>query len=74
MVPGEEEDPANAINGSRRLAYLPSLSTTYSIWYKRHWMKITRIQTQTGYYGKTEDTLQIRFVSAGRSGVGFLFI
>jgi chaperone BCS1 len=61
MVPGEEEDSSSVITGSRKLAYLPSVSSTYSIWYKRRWMTVTRVQSQTGYYGRREETLQIRY-------------
>jgi chaperone BCS1 len=61
MVPGEEDDANSLLNGSRKLAYLPSLSTTQSIWYKRRWMSITRGQAESGYYGRKEDTLEIRY-------------
>jgi mitochondrial chaperone BCS1 len=60
MIPGEDDDPAATAKGARKLAYLPSVSTTYSIWYKNRWMSINRTLSQTGYYGKTEETLQIR--------------
>lgn len=61
MVPGEEDDVNSLLNGSRKLAYLPSLSTTQSMWYKRRWMTITRGQQDSGYYGRKEDTLEIRY-------------
>lgn len=65
MIPGDEDDASAVLNGSstKRLAYLPSTSSTYSIWYKRRWMTVTRVIKQGGYYGRTEETLQIRFVS-----------
>ncbi|KAJ6581642.1 P-loop containing nucleoside triphosphate hydrolase protein [Mycena capillaripes] len=59
MVPGEEDDNNLSLLGSRKLAYLPSPSLTYSMWYHRRYMSITRVQRQTGYYGQKEETLQI---------------
>ncbi|KIM90394.1 hypothetical protein PILCRDRAFT_181783 [Piloderma croceum F 1598] len=59
-VPGEEDDVARS---SRKLAYLPSVSATYSIWYKKRWMQISRTQGQTGWYGRSEDTLQISIMT-----------
>lgn len=62
MVPGEEDDNNLSLLASRKLAYLPSASLTYSMWYHRRYMSITRVQSQTGYYGQKEETLQIRYV------------
>ncbi|KAJ7654493.1 P-loop containing nucleoside triphosphate hydrolase protein [Mycena polygramma] len=59
MVPGEEDDKELSLLDSRKLAYLPSASLTYSMWYHRRYMSVTRIQAQTGYYGQKEETLQI---------------
>ncbi|KAJ7504274.1 P-loop containing nucleoside triphosphate hydrolase protein [Mycena galericulata] len=59
MVPGEEEDNNLSLLASRKLAYLPSASLSYSLWYHRRYMSITRVQAQTGYYGQKEETLQI---------------
>ncbi|KAJ7917521.1 BCS1 N terminal-domain-containing protein [Mycena leptocephala] len=59
MVPGEEDDNNLSLLASRKLAYLPSASLTYSMWYHRRYMSITRVQSQTGYYGQKEETLQI---------------
>lgn len=55
-------DDASELKGSRRLCYLPSLSETYTIWHKGHYMNVTRSQTQSGYY-RTKEVLQIRFVT-----------
>ncbi|KAF9006168.1 P-loop containing nucleoside triphosphate hydrolase protein [Cyathus striatus] len=66
VVPGEEEDPNSAMNGvgSRKIAYLPSVSSTYSLWYKHRWMRVTRTITQnTGYYGRSEEGLHICILS-----------
>lgn len=57
------DDESALFKSSRKLAYLPSLSRTYSLWYKRRWITITRTQQQTGWYGNKERTLSI--VSCG---------
>ena len=61
MVPGEEEDASSLVNKNRKIAYLPSVSTTQYIWYKGRWMSITRDQEENTYYGRKADTLQIRY-------------
>ncbi|KAI0923399.1 hypothetical protein AcV5_008961 [Taiwanofungus camphoratus] len=43
---------------SRRTTYLPSLSATHSIWYKHHYMVVSRNQIPCGYY-RMKETLQI---------------
>jgi chaperone BCS1 len=60
LVPGEDVGPNH--NGSRPLGYLPTVSTSYTMWYNWHLMCIQRVQSQTGYYGGTEETLQLRYV------------
>ncbi|KAJ7105454.1 P-loop containing nucleoside triphosphate hydrolase protein [Mycena crocata] len=62
MVPGEESDNVSLL-ASRKLAYLPSASLTYSMWYRRRYMSITRVQAQSGYYGQKEETLQISILT-----------
>ncbi|KAJ7319082.1 P-loop containing nucleoside triphosphate hydrolase protein [Mycena albidolilacea] len=52
---------------SRKLAFLPSLSTTYNLWYKRRWMTITRSQNQTGWYGSKEQTLYVSIMTRDHS-------
>lgn len=59
----DEDEASERFKSSRRLAYLPSLSTTYTLWYKRRRITITRVQSQTGYYGSKEQTLYVRCVS-----------
>ncbi|KAJ7066503.1 P-loop containing nucleoside triphosphate hydrolase protein [Mycena amicta] len=61
IVPGEEDDLS--LLSSRKLAYLPSATLTYSLWYHRRYMTVTRVQTQTGYYGQKEETLQISILT-----------
>ncbi|KAF7370500.1 Mitochondrial chaperone BCS1 [Mycena sanguinolenta] len=62
-VPGEEEDNIMSMRNSRKLAYLPSASTTYSMWYHRRYVTISRVQAQTGWYGQKEETLQISILT-----------
>ncbi|KAJ6551421.1 P-loop containing nucleoside triphosphate hydrolase protein [Mycena capillaripes] len=61
MLDGEDE--SERFKSSRKLAYLPSLSATYSLWYKRRWMTINRVQSQTGWYGSKEQTLYISIMT-----------
>ncbi|KAJ7182706.1 P-loop containing nucleoside triphosphate hydrolase protein [Mycena crocata] len=58
-----EDDASERFKSSRKLAYLPSLSTTYNLWYKRRWMTITRVQSQTGWYGSKENTLFVSIMT-----------
>ncbi|KAF8066757.1 P-loop containing nucleoside triphosphate hydrolase protein [Lyophyllum atratum] len=59
---GEEESANEFFKSSRKISYLPSVSMTYSLWYKRRWMTITRIQ-QNGVYGDKENTLYINILT-----------
>ncbi|KAJ7489380.1 P-loop containing nucleoside triphosphate hydrolase protein [Mycena latifolia] len=56
-----DEEPL--AKSSRKLAYLPALSTTYNLWYRRRWMTITRVQNQTGWYGSKEQTLFVSIMT-----------
>ncbi|KAF8066756.1 hypothetical protein FPV67DRAFT_1768131 [Lyophyllum atratum] len=61
---GGEEGRANEFyKSSRKISYLPSVSMTYSLWYNRRWMTITRIQEQSGMYGDKEYTLHINILT-----------
>ncbi|KAF7985177.1 hypothetical protein HWV62_7770 [Athelia sp. TMB] len=62
IVPGEDSSAITS-QSSRKLAYLPSLSTTYSIWHKSRWIQISRTQGQPGFYGHAENTLQISIMT-----------
>ncbi|KAJ7901609.1 P-loop containing nucleoside triphosphate hydrolase protein [Mycena leptocephala] len=62
LLDGEDEG-SERFKSSRRLAYLPALSTTYNLWYKRRWMTITRVQNQTGWLGSKEQTLFISIMT-----------
>lgn len=56
-VGGEDDE-----DQGRKLCYLPSFSRTYSLWYKGHYISITRSQSNDGYYGSTRESLQIESV------------
>ncbi|KAJ7176660.1 P-loop containing nucleoside triphosphate hydrolase protein [Mycena filopes] len=62
MLDGED-DGSVRFKSSRKLAYLPSPSTTYNLWYKRRWLTITRLQSQTGWYGSKEQTLVVSIMT-----------
>ncbi|KAF7369071.1 Mitochondrial chaperone BCS1 [Mycena venus] len=61
------EDGSDRFKSSRKLAYLPSVSTTYNLWYKRRWMTITRVQSQTGWYGSKENSLFVSIMTRDHS-------
>ncbi|KAG6911034.1 hypothetical protein DXG01_005450 [Tephrocybe rancida] len=48
VLEGEEDNVAGFFKSSRKIAYLPSASLVYSLWFKRRWMTITRVQQATG--------------------------
>lgn len=48
---GEDESVSSVFKPARKLAYLPSLSTTYTLWYRWRYMTVTRVQQQTQGYG-----------------------
>ncbi|KAF7303789.1 Mitochondrial chaperone BCS1 [Mycena indigotica] len=58
-----ENDMTHATKSSRKLAYLPSLSTTYHLWYKHRWLSVTRVQTNTGWWGSKEQTLFVNILT-----------
>ncbi|KAJ7066519.1 P-loop containing nucleoside triphosphate hydrolase protein [Mycena amicta] len=61
IVPGEEDDLS--LLSSRKIAYLPAPTLTYSLWYHRRYITVNRIQTQTGWRGSKEETLQINILT-----------
>ncbi|KAJ7768290.1 P-loop containing nucleoside triphosphate hydrolase protein [Mycena metata] len=67
-----EDDGIERFKSSRKLAYLPSPSTTYNLWYKRRWMTITRMQSQTGWYGSKEQTLFVSIMTRDHTILGSL--
>lgn len=44
----------------RKVSYLPSMETSYTIWYKHHYVSINKYQARPG---QTRDGLQIQFVA-----------
>ncbi|KAH7915272.1 P-loop containing nucleoside triphosphate hydrolase protein [Hygrophoropsis aurantiaca] len=64
IVPGEETDH---LDNSRKLAYLPAISESYTMWYKRHWMRVTRVNENTGWQGQKFETLQLRILARNNS-------
>ncbi|PBK71451.1 P-loop containing nucleoside triphosphate hydrolase protein [Armillaria solidipes] len=64
-----DEDSDDDYKTSRKLAYLPSVSMTYSLWYKRRYMTITRtLQDTTGsYYSTKHNILQISLLTRSHS-------
>lgn len=46
---------------NRKITFLPALFSTYSLWYKGRWMRITRTRVETGpsLLGTPRDTLQL---------------
>ena len=57
------------ISKGRRISFLPSLDTTYSLWYKYRLVTVTRTQTTDGPWHRKK-SLRIRYVSYLDSGVG----
>ena len=43
---------------ARKIAYIPAVSESYNLWYKYHWMGVTRsVETENWY---TRETLTMR--------------
>lgn len=60
MIEGEKsEDGSFVLSGNRPLAYLPSVDSVYSFWYKKHWIRVSRTTKDGGYYGRKEEALSI---------------
>ncbi|GLB41667.1 putative AAA ATPase family protein [Lyophyllum shimeji] len=63
LIPGEDEGASDLVQGSRKLAYMPRVSTTQSLWFRRRWVTVTRSQEPSGYYSRPEDRLTIRIMT-----------
>ena len=56
----ESDSPAISVDGDedseegRSLSYLPSFSKTYTVWFKGHYIRVTRSQVQEGIYRHRE--------------------
>ncbi|KIK01466.1 hypothetical protein K443DRAFT_564872 [Laccaria amethystina LaAM-08-1] len=67
LIEGEDEDPmAAVVKNDRKLTYLPSVSSTFSMWYKRRWVRVTR-NIRDGYYGRREESLELCIMSWGNN-------
>ncbi|KAH9946492.1 P-loop containing nucleoside triphosphate hydrolase protein [Amylocystis lapponica] len=53
---GDDEDY------SKKLTFLPSLAETYHLWYKKHWMSVSRTQYQASAWS-TREKLQFSILS-----------
>ncbi|KAF8639045.1 hypothetical protein AX17_001768 [Amanita inopinata Kibby_2008] len=64
-IAGDDSDTSGLIGAKRKLTYVPGISTSTIIWYKRHWMRITRYErdVQNAYYHSREESLEIRIFS-----------
>ncbi|KAI0372629.1 P-loop containing nucleoside triphosphate hydrolase protein [Pilatotrama ljubarskyi] len=50
-------------NDGRKISFLPSLLTTYTLWYKYRYVTITRDQVTDGPWNSPRQTLQIRILT-----------
>ncbi|KAI0349567.1 P-loop containing nucleoside triphosphate hydrolase protein [Trametes cingulata] len=50
-------------NDGRKISFLPSLLTTYSLWYKYRYVTITRDQVNDGPWNSPRQTIQIRILT-----------
>ncbi|KAI0820755.1 hypothetical protein BC628DRAFT_1341378 [Trametes gibbosa] len=57
----ENEDDSEG----RKISFLPSLLTTYTLWYKLRYVTITRDQVTDGPWNSPRQTLQVRGVDVG---------
>ncbi|KAF8871281.1 P-loop containing nucleoside triphosphate hydrolase protein [Gymnopilus junonius] len=62
LIEGEEDDLTALLNRDRQLAYLPSEASVHHLWYKRHWVRVTRIIRQ-GYNNRREEVLEVCILS-----------
>ncbi|KAG8908598.1 hypothetical protein FRB99_004886 [Tulasnella sp. 403] len=53
----EDEDDEQLVHGRRKkmVAFLPSLDTTHTIFYRGHWLRITRSKKHDPYNGNTQE-------------------
>ncbi|KAJ7673227.1 P-loop containing nucleoside triphosphate hydrolase protein [Mycena polygramma] len=62
LVPGEDDSQLSVLN-SRRLAFVPAPSLTFSTWYHGRYMLVKRKQAPTGRRRRMEETLQISILT-----------
>ena len=58
------------ISKGRRISFLPSLDTTYFLWYKYRLVTVTRTQTTTDGPWHRKKSLRIRYVNYLYGSVG----
>ncbi|KAG8929036.1 hypothetical protein FRC02_006101 [Tulasnella sp. 418] len=53
----DDEDDEQLVHGRRKkkVAFLPSLDTTHTIFYRGHWLRITRSKRSDTYHGNTQE-------------------
>ncbi|KAJ3527758.1 hypothetical protein NM688_g8085 [Phlebia brevispora] len=66
------DDDENA--KGRRMCYLPSLSRTYSLWYKGHYISVTRTQEQESIYSGNKEVLRIDIFARSHSVLNTLLL
>ncbi|KII85922.1 hypothetical protein PLICRDRAFT_44349 [Plicaturopsis crispa FD-325 SS-3] len=59
-------DPNSMTGNGRRLSYLPTVSSTYTLLYKGRWMRVQRARVNNGWYTSTEETLEISIMTRDR--------
>ncbi|KAJ7331339.1 P-loop containing nucleoside triphosphate hydrolase protein [Mycena albidolilacea] len=74
IVPGEEVDNKLSQVDSRKLAYMPAPSLTFSMWYHGRYLQITRNQERTGRRRRKEETLQISIFARHHRVLGELLL
>ncbi|KAG6811644.1 hypothetical protein H0H92_006459 [Tricholoma furcatifolium] len=74
LVRGEEDNASALVQGSRKLAYVPSISTTQNFFYRRHWVTVNRYRENTGYYNRPEERLTIRIMTRHHSFLDALLL
>ncbi|KAG8861432.1 hypothetical protein FRB96_002881 [Tulasnella sp. 330] len=52
----QEEDENELVNGRRKkqVAFMPSIDTTHTIYYRGHWLRVTRSNKHDPYHGSTQ--------------------
>jgi mitochondrial chaperone BCS1 len=72
----DDDDEAKVDGNDRGLKYVPSAGITYTLWYRRRWMSVTRTKQERNsndYWSSgTEDKLTIRILTHNRKIVNQL--
>ncbi|ETW78672.1 hypothetical protein HETIRDRAFT_246860, partial [Heterobasidion irregulare TC 32-1] len=63
----ESDDGSPSIRKTRNIQCLPSYAATYTIWYKRRWMRITRQKEESRWSYGEKSTLQITLFTRNRA-------